>query len=210
MSRHSKWPRALRLHGSVAPKLVLPLLGTSIWATAITLISEKVRSSMGFLLESTTGILILAVNVHPIVITVLGLLVGLALNLRSQTAYERYMEGRKMWAHLGASSTSLARHIWLHVKEGEGTQAKEILLGKTTALNLVCSSHAASTWLPIPSKALIAIQAHPAHPAVPNIHPILLSLREKASCTDAAHRSLVLSLPSNTGCVSSRMLDTMT
>lgn len=207
MSRHSKWPRALRLHGSVAPKLVLPLIGTSIWATVITLISEKVRSSMGLTLESITGILMLAVNVHPIVITVLGLLVGLALNLRSQTAYERYMEGRKMWAHLGASSTSLARHIWLHVKEGEGAQAKEILLGKTTALNLVCPSHVALTWLPIPLKALTVIRANP---VVPNIHHILLYLREKASCTDAAHRSLVLSLPSNTGCVSSRMLDTMT
>ena len=89
------------------------------------------------------------VNIHPIVITVLGLLVGLALNLRSQTAYERYMEGRRMWAHLGASSTSLARHIWLHVKEGEEPHSKEILIGKTTALNLV------SPQFPLPTRHFV-------------------------------------------------------
>ncbi|OAG02183.1 uncharacterized protein CC84DRAFT_1126339 [Paraphaeosphaeria sporulosa] len=119
--RHSKWPRALRMHGSVAPKLVAPLLGIGMWSALITTISEKVHT----------------INVHPIVITVLGLVVGLALNLRSQTAYERYMEGRRMWAMLGASATSLARHIWLHVKEGEGSRAKTILISKTAALNLI-------------------------------------------------------------------------
>ena len=69
--------------------------------------------------------------------TVLGLVVGLALNFRSSTAYERYMDGRKMWSWLSAMSQNLARVIWVHTKEREGELGKQDLLGKIACLNLI-------------------------------------------------------------------------
>jgi len=41
-SAHSSIPYFLRIHGSVLPKMVLPLLFVAGWATAITLISKRV------------------------------------------------------------------------------------------------------------------------------------------------------------------------
>ncbi|KAF2120130.1 Bestrophin, RFP-TM, chloride channel-domain-containing protein [Lophiotrema nucula] len=70
IARHSKWPKALRMHGSVSPKLIVPTIGVAIWAALVTTISEKVHH----------------IHVNPIVIVVLGLVVGLALNFRDLIA----------------------------------------------------------------------------------------------------------------------------
>jgi putative membrane protein len=73
------------------------------------------------------------VHFDHILLTVLGFIVGLALSLRSTTAYERYMEGRRYWATLTLTSQNLARLIWVHAKEREGEQGKEDLLAKMYA-----------------------------------------------------------------------------
>jgi hypothetical protein len=44
LDHHSKWPHFLRLHGSITPELILPLLFTGMWASAITIFSELVFS----------------------------------------------------------------------------------------------------------------------------------------------------------------------
>lgn len=41
-SKHSDMPYWLRMHGSVLPKMILPLLFVAAWSTAITVISAKV------------------------------------------------------------------------------------------------------------------------------------------------------------------------
>jgi predicted membrane chloride channel (bestrophin family) len=43
MEKHSKWPIFMRMHGSVMPKMILPLLSVAAWSTLITLISKKVH-----------------------------------------------------------------------------------------------------------------------------------------------------------------------
>lgn len=43
INRHSKWPHFLRLHGSVLPKMIVPLTVVGGWATAIVCISELVQ-----------------------------------------------------------------------------------------------------------------------------------------------------------------------
>ncbi|KAF2652932.1 UPF0187-domain-containing protein [Lophiostoma macrostomum CBS 122681] len=121
IERHSKIPRALRMHGSVAPKLILPTICVALWAALISAISQEIQP----------------ISVHPIVITVLGLMVGLALNFRSATAYERYMDGRRLWAYLGAISQNLARVIWVHTEERAGAEGKEDLIAKITCLNMI-------------------------------------------------------------------------
>ncbi|KIX95986.1 uncharacterized protein Z520_08241 [Fonsecaea multimorphosa CBS 102226] len=124
MSHHSKWPFFLRLHGSVAPKMILPLLFVAGWATLFTCINKFVYELV----------------FDSVLLTITGFVVSLALSFRSSTAYERYSEGRKYWAQLVVTSRNLARIIWIHTKERHGqdqAQGKADLLGKLTALNLI-------------------------------------------------------------------------
>ncbi|KAF1808685.1 UPF0187-domain-containing protein [Eremomyces bilateralis CBS 781.70] len=118
--RHSKWPIFMRLHGSILPEMILPLIVVGCWSTAITVISE----------------LVTPLGISNVLLTVLGFVVGLALSFRSSTAYERYAEGRKYWGQLIQTAQTLARTIWIHVHEREETYTED-LLGKVTALNLI-------------------------------------------------------------------------
>merc|ERR1712093_557708 len=110
----------MRLHGSVTPRMILPLAMVGGWATCITCISQFVYP--------------LAVN--TLLLTVLGFVVGLALSFRSTTAYERYSDGRKSWTLLSVHCRSLARYIWVHIDE-RSDSTKEDLLSKVTAINLL-------------------------------------------------------------------------
>lgn len=123
MKHHSKVPTFFRVHGSVLPKMILPLLFIGCWATAITCISKYVHS----------------LSVNSVLLTVLGFVVGLALSFRSSTAYERYSEGARYWSTLTLQSRNLARMIWVHVKERHDNEeeGKSDLLAKVTALNLI-------------------------------------------------------------------------
>ncbi|KZM24893.1 uncharacterized protein EKO05_0010973 [Ascochyta rabiei] len=121
MAKHSKWPIFFRMHGSVLPKMIIPLLVVTLWSTAITVISKKVYP----------------LNVSNLLLTVLGFVVGLAISFRTSSAYERYTEGRKYWSQLQLVSQNLARTVWIHTDEREGELGKEDLLAKLTALNLL-------------------------------------------------------------------------
>ena len=121
---HSKWPYFLRVHGSILPKLILPLIFVGGWATAITVISKYVHG----------------LGINSVLLTVMGFVVGLALSFRSSTAYERYAEGTKYWANLLLASRNLARIIWVHMAERHSESpelGKQDLLAKLTALNLI-------------------------------------------------------------------------
>ncbi|KAF2996262.1 hypothetical protein E8E13_004414 [Curvularia kusanoi] len=126
LDHHSKWPVFLRVHGSVTPEMVLPLLFVAGWASMITLISKFVHD----------------LSVNQLLLTVLGFVVGLALSFRSSTAYERYNDGRKYWAQLTFASQNLARLIWIHVDERHAQDAelgKQDLLAKINCLNLIAA-----------------------------------------------------------------------
>lgn len=51
--RHSKLPYFLRLHGSVLPKMILPLVFMTVWSTLVTCISELIVDSRSNLLLYT-------------------------------------------------------------------------------------------------------------------------------------------------------------
>ncbi|KAH7308814.1 Bestrophin, RFP-TM, chloride channel-domain-containing protein [Rhexocercosporidium sp. MPI-PUGE-AT-0058] len=121
LDKHSKLPYFMRMHGSVLPRMVLPVLAVGAWATAITCISK-------FVFE---------LKVATLLLTVLGFVVGLSLSFRSSTAYERYSEGRKTWCTLLIQCRNLARYVWIHVAEREGDQGTDDLLQKVTAINLI-------------------------------------------------------------------------
>lgn len=122
--RHSKWPYFLRLHGSVLPKMIIPLCFLGGWATAITCINQQVYQ----------------IGIDSVLLTVLGFVVGLALSFRSTTAYERYSEGRRYWSQLILTARNLARLIWIHGQERHSESpelGKGDLLAKLAALQLV-------------------------------------------------------------------------
>jgi putative membrane protein len=114
MNKHSKWPFFLRMHGSVLPKMLLPLVVIALWSTLITLISEFVYP----------------LKISSLLLTILGFVVGLAISFRTSTAYERYAEGRKYWSQMLFVSQNLARTIWIHAAERDGETGKDDLLAK--------------------------------------------------------------------------------
>ncbi|KAF2125122.1 UPF0187-domain-containing protein [Dothidotthia symphoricarpi CBS 119687] len=122
ISKHSKWPFFLRMHGSVFPKMIVPLTVVALWSTAITCISEFSGTEL---------------KVNNLLLTVLGFVVGLAISFRTSSAYERYTEGRKYWSQLIFLSQNLARTIWIHASERDGELGKEDLLAKLSAMNLI-------------------------------------------------------------------------
>ncbi|KAF2636782.1 UPF0187-domain-containing protein [Massarina eburnea CBS 473.64] len=127
MAKHSKWPFFLRMHGSVLPKMILPLFIVTIWSTAITCVCQFVWE----------------LKVSNLLLTVLGFVVGLAISFRTSSAYERYTEGRKYWSQLQLVGQNLARTIWIHASERPGELGKQDLLNKISALNLIVAfSHA--------------------------------------------------------------------
>ncbi|KAB8078402.1 UPF0187-domain-containing protein [Aspergillus leporis] len=121
LDKHSKWPTFFRMHGSVLPKMILPLSFVAAWSTLITCLSKFVVN----------------LGINNILLTVTGFVVGLALSFRSSTAYERWADGRKYWSLLIQTSRNLARTIWINTAEREGELGKEDLLGKLTAMNLI-------------------------------------------------------------------------
>ncbi|VUC23779.1 unnamed protein product [Clonostachys rosea] len=120
LAHHSKWPMFLQLHGSVTPRMILPIAFTGAWATAISCISYFVYN----------------LGIDSVLLTVLGFVVGLSLSFRNSTAYERYAEGRKYWTQLSLATQNLARLVWVHVAEREGSEVED-LLAKVTFCNML-------------------------------------------------------------------------
>ncbi|PLB49110.1 UPF0187-domain-containing protein [Aspergillus steynii IBT 23096] len=121
LDKHTKWPVFFRLHGSVLPKLIIPLSFIAIWSTVVTLVCKYVYD----------------LGIDNILLTVTGLVVGLSLSFQSSTAYERWADGRKYWSLLHQASRNLARTIWICTTEREGEEGKEDVLDKLSAMNLI-------------------------------------------------------------------------
>ncbi|PLB35347.1 UPF0187-domain-containing protein [Aspergillus candidus] len=121
LDKHTKWPVFLRMHGSVLPKLIIPLTFVAVWSTVVTVVSKYIYD----------------LGIDNILLTVTGLVVGLALSFQSTRAYERWADGRRYWAMLHQASRNLARTIWMCTLEREGEEGKEDVLDKLSAMNLI-------------------------------------------------------------------------
>lgn len=124
VEHHSRFPYFLRMHGSITPRMILPLAFIALWSTLITLISHFWYP----------------LKVDSLLLTVLGFVVGLGISFRTSSAYERYVDGRRFWAQLSQSSRDLARHVWIHAEERHDKDAatgKADLLAKISALNMI-------------------------------------------------------------------------
>ncbi|CUS13838.1 unnamed protein product [Tuber aestivum] len=158
-TKHSKFPYFMRLHGSILPSLVIPILFVAIWATVITILNEKVHR----------------LAVDSLLLTVLGFVVGLSLSFRSSTAYERYAEGRKFWAQMTLHSRNLARIIWIHTNE----ESTNDVLTKLSAINLILGF----------CQAVKHKLRHEIEVAYPDLEPIIGHLDTFAKRAHPANRS---------------------
>ncbi|KAH8771772.1 Bestrophin, RFP-TM, chloride channel-domain-containing protein [Diaporthe sp. PMI_573] len=119
--KHSKWPMFMQMHGSILPKMIIPLLILGGWASCITCVTRLTDVNL---------------SVQSVLLTVTGFVVSLGLSFRNSSAYERYMEGRKYWTQLILTSQNLGRVFWIHTKERPDSKEKDIL-AKLTAMNLL-------------------------------------------------------------------------
>ncbi|KAF2628422.1 hypothetical protein BU25DRAFT_430745 [Macroventuria anomochaeta] len=104
---HSRWPMMLRMHGSILPQLIVPLLLVGGWATMITCISKFVTD----------------LGTDQVLITALGFVISLALSGRLRLACRTM--GLLIWIHVEE------RH------DVDPALGKNDLLGKVSCLNLV-------------------------------------------------------------------------
>ncbi|RKP06959.1 Bestrophin, RFP-TM, chloride channel-domain-containing protein [Thamnocephalis sphaerospora] len=114
----ASYPHALRWRGSVLNRIALQIIGVMLWATLITLLADLVEERL-FIATS--------------VITLMGVVTSLLLVFRTNTAYDRFWEGRRIWSQAVQNIRILARHIWVMVPEAR----PEDLLEKQSVINLL-------------------------------------------------------------------------
>jgi putative membrane protein len=103
--QYQPWFRvALQIRGSVIPAIAKQVIVCGGFAVLISLFYAQkypVSLSLGSFLPSV------------------GIVLGLLLVFRTNTAYDRFWEGRRLWGSIIINSTNLARRVWVAVEEIE-------------------------------------------------------------------------------------------
>ncbi|KAJ3245130.1 hypothetical protein HDU78_009857 [Chytriomyces hyalinus] len=89
---------------SVVPVVAMPSLALAAWAAIVSGLYALYGGKGGWLNGLPTS---------QLLITLLGVVMGLLLVFRTNTAYDRFYEGRKTWASVQSNLRSLARLIWV-------------------------------------------------------------------------------------------------
>ncbi|KAF9425184.1 hypothetical protein BGZ76_003387, partial [Entomortierella beljakovae] len=114
----SKWPLMLRLKGTVILQIWWQVILVSIYSAAVFFIAEYSSWNINYGLS---------------LVSVMGTVVSLLLVFRTNTAYDRYWEGRRLWSQMTWCIRNLTRSIWVGVAE---TETRD-LLEKRSAINLL-------------------------------------------------------------------------
>ncbi len=111
LQNNTKWfQTTLHLPNSVLPKVFIRVLVCTIFALFISILNYR-----GY-----------GVNLPILGSAVPSIIVGLLLVFRTNTAYERFWEGRKLWGSINSNIRNLARQIWLTNSKHQN-EKKEIL-----------------------------------------------------------------------------------
>ncbi|KAI9183416.1 hypothetical protein H9P43_004333 [Blastocladiella emersonii ATCC 22665] len=97
------WPRAFRWRGSVLPRVALPTTVMTLWAA--------------FLYLMQTYVVAFTFPAGTVFLSITSVVIGLLLGFRTNTAYERYWEGRRLWTNLIVAVRNIARMMWVAVEE---------------------------------------------------------------------------------------------
>ncbi|KAF9952441.1 hypothetical protein BGZ72_006279 [Mortierella alpina] len=106
--RRTQWtyPDTLRVRGSVIPTVLSDVLIITTFSAAIMFVETS-----GYLPEGKS------LKVPGVIVPALSVVVGLILAFRTNTAYDRFWEGRKLWSSLDVQMRNFSRMIWVGMKE---------------------------------------------------------------------------------------------
>ncbi|KAJ3096234.1 hypothetical protein HDU97_006091 [Phlyctochytrium planicorne] len=96
--------------GSILPLVIVPTLVSTAWTTMWVVIYFQAKWT------------VFATN--PLLISIIGVVLSLLLVFRNNTAYDRYWEGRRMWAAISTHCRNLFRVVWVITI---GLPAKQIM-----------------------------------------------------------------------------------
>ncbi|KAI9363919.1 Bestrophin, RFP-TM, chloride channel-domain-containing protein [Zopfochytrium polystomum] len=127
-STSENWKDLLYWNASVVPKILGPCFVLTIWATLLSVFYNV--SSVNFLnggrLPNSTAL-----------VTVLGVVMGLLLVFRTNTSYDRFWEGRRIWSVVQTNTRNLARYTWISIQANKPEDVKSIERLKVGAMNLI-------------------------------------------------------------------------
>ncbi|KAI9479049.1 hypothetical protein LPJ78_003176 [Coemansia sp. RSA 989] len=96
-----EWPSALHYRGSVLRLVMLPVIIMTGYGTGIAFLIRKYEY----------------LQLPTMIMTSLAVVLSLLLVFRTNSAYDRYWEGRKIWQDLKVNSRTMIRNIWCGVTE---------------------------------------------------------------------------------------------
>ncbi|KAH7329466.1 Bestrophin, RFP-TM, chloride channel-domain-containing protein [Stachybotrys elegans] len=165
MAKHSKWPFFMQMHGSIIPKMIMPLLFVAAWSTVITYIHMEVHP----------------IGVNSVLLTITGFVISLGLSFRSSTAYERYAEGRRYWATLILTCQNLGRVFWIHARDANTDDPRLSMLKKISSMNLLVA-------FAISLKHRLRFEPYTAYPDMQHLVGHLNTFARAATTPDAKER----------------------
>ncbi|KAF9132982.1 hypothetical protein BGW39_010875 [Mortierella sp. 14UC] len=115
---NANWRMMLRLKGTVILQIWWHVLLVGVYSAIVFIISKYSEWKMSYSLN---------------LVSVMGMVVSLLLVFRTNTAYDRYWEGRRLWSQMTLCIRNLTRGIWVCVAE---TETRD-LLEKKSAINLL-------------------------------------------------------------------------
>src|SRR6266542_2132833 len=123
-------PNFFRWKGSVIPKVIPQAIIVTILSAIITYLFQETQ---------------IKPSMKPSFISVLGLVVSLLLAYRTNTAYDRYWEGRKTWSTMVVAIRNMTRCIWVNINAEDYEKSKNVdektktehHIEKKTAINLL-------------------------------------------------------------------------
>ncbi|TPX52747.1 hypothetical protein CcCBS67573_g09816, partial [Chytriomyces confervae] len=115
------WEDLFKPSLSIAPVVLIPVLGLSVWAVAVSCVVLVPAPALIVLPSSTTYLVIVSMTIN------------LLMAFRTTTAYDRYWEGRKLWSQLFYNTVNLARFMAVY----DVVHLPEDALAKESALRLL-------------------------------------------------------------------------
>ncbi|KAJ3207277.1 hypothetical protein HK099_000308 [Clydaea vesicula] len=118
-----KYRKDIRIKSTVINKVSYTVLFLTMWSVLIVLLYHFAKPI--FKVSDLPS--------KPLFIPILSIVIGLLLVFRTNTAYDRYWTGRKLWTNLKFSSLNLGRLIWIQAK----VESKRDKFLQTSAINLI-------------------------------------------------------------------------
>ncbi|KAJ3259933.1 hypothetical protein HDU77_001593 [Chytriomyces hyalinus] len=124
-NKHSgHWMDLVRPKVTVLPAIALRLLFVTVWSAAVCVF---------YLVPQVAFLKAAALPNNMILTTVLGVSISLLLGFRTNTAYDRFWEGRRLWGTIRFHSLNMSRLIYVFGKESTSDES----LTKTQALQVL-------------------------------------------------------------------------